>query len=134
MDIFEKMKSAIAIFLLLLYLGSTTEMHELLKMPLLIDHFIEHRSESAGLSFWDFISLHYGQGEVRPPDYDKDMKLPFKSTPEITCTASLIALIPDLQSGEITHHPENARQRVSQKDHILSDDFPSCIWQPPKTC
>jgi len=126
-------KSSIAISLLLLHLCATTEIHELLKAPVLIRHFIEHRSENQDLSFWGFISLHYAQGKAKPADYDKDMELPFKSIPEITCVVSMVALIPDLSSAEAGHFLQGEKKRVCRKDLIIANDFPTCIWQPPKS-
>lgn len=134
MGIFSTLKSFIAISLLSLHLSSTTEIHELLKVPVLIEHFIEHRSKNQQLSFWDFIFLHYAQGKAKPADYDKDMKLPFKSIPEITCSVSMIALIPDVQSSKINNFSCQGKQRVCRKDLIVADDFHVCIWQPPKSC
>lgn len=132
MGIFDTLKSYIAISLLFLYISSTTEFHELLKVPVLIGHFMEHRSENKDLSFWDFIFMHYAQGQVKDADYDKDMRLPFKSLPELTCSIPMMAVIPGLQHSEVKLFLLKERMRNYRKDLFITADFSSYIWQPPK--
>ena len=128
------MKSFIAILLLSICLGSTSEVHELLKIPILIGHFMEHRSENRQMSFWDFMILHYAKGEVKDADYNKDMRLPFKSLPELTGSILLIALIPELQLPDAKYSFAEAAKGVDRKDLFIRSGFLTCIWQPPKYC
>jgi hypothetical protein len=73
------LKKLFAISFLFIYLFSTTELHQLLKAPLLIEHFMEHREENKDITLWQFLYAHYAGDYVKDADYDKDMKLPFKT-------------------------------------------------------
>lgn len=64
--------------LLLLYLFSYTPLKELVKIPVLVGHYIHHIHEHPEMSVQQFISLHYLQGIVMDEDYEQDMQLPFK--------------------------------------------------------
>jgi len=119
---------------LFLYLASITEVHEVFKIPVLLVHFNEHRKENVDLSFLDFLRLHYANGDVKDADYDKDMKLPFKSHPELAFTASIIAVLPVFvnQAVKITFGKE--KKSFYHIDSLLISDFRTGIWQPPKFC
>lgn len=69
--------------MLSVYLAAATPLHELCKLPALLDHFQEHRREDPTISVLGFIVLHYLSGSPRDADYARDMQLPFK-TLEIT--------------------------------------------------
>lgn len=61
----------------------TTELHELAKLPRLVNHFNQHRQE------WvSFILLHYDGTESDDPDADTDRQLPFNRTRDRFLTAS----------------------------------------------
>lgn len=66
-------------FTAVLFLVSSTELHELVRLPLLVSHFLQHRHSSQSLNLTGFIQLHY-QGD-HPDDNDdgEDRQLPFKS-------------------------------------------------------
>lgn len=72
------MKKTFAIFLVSLYIFSFTEISELLKLPVLIEHYGEHKAEDKDITILGFIALHYLNGSQKDSDYAKDMKLPFK--------------------------------------------------------
>ncbi len=74
------MKKIIAISFLLVYLFSTTEAKQLLKLPLVFQHFKEHQKENKTISFLHFLKIHYLQGSPRDKDYNRDMQLPFKTS------------------------------------------------------
>lgn len=66
-------------FLLGSYLLVSTPAVELLKLPVLVEHYVEHRAESPEMGFWEYLSLHYFSGIEYDADYARDMQLPFKS-------------------------------------------------------
>lgn len=128
------MLKRIALLLLCCYLFSSTELSQFLKVPELIGHYLEHKEKQKDLSLWGFFCIHYFNGDVHDADYDKDMKLPFK-----TCAA--------LGHGENPVRLE-ARQIVVPVDpgiellhlKLFYYKFPETaipgggIWQPPKFC
>ena len=76
---FWHLRSISCWFLLGIYLAAATPASELLKLPILFEHYHEHQQESPGISVPDFLILHYFNGNPRDDDYDRDMQLPFKT-------------------------------------------------------
>jgi len=78
-------KNLLAILLGALILSGSTEIHELLKFPLLIQHYLQHQKKDASLTFIEFVKIHYSDKE-HPTDNDdnEDNKLPFRSTDGIS--------------------------------------------------
>ena len=118
---------------LFIYLVSTTELYQLLKAPLLVEHFIEHREANKDLTLWKFLYIHYAMGDVKDADYESDMKLPFKTHGNITMAVSNVFL-PSLKV--IIEKPVQFLQNKSfvNKDLFLQSSFLSNIWQPPRSC
>jgi len=65
--------------LLCVFAASATPLGELLKLPVLIEHFREHKQETPDMTVMGFIVLHYFSGDIRDADYERDMQLPFKT-------------------------------------------------------
>lgn len=110
---------------------SATELNQLLKTPILIQHFITHKKENPKLSFVGFLEMHYFNGNPHDKDYNQDMRLPFKS--HNTCV-NLISLNSSFQNtGDflITLYPKEVKLSF-----LLALDYSShflkSFWQPPK--
>jgi hypothetical protein len=73
-------KSIAGILLISIYLLSFAEFHNLLRIPVLVEHFKEHRQLDVEISFWSFIKLHYIDPLVVDDDYQRDNQLPFRDT------------------------------------------------------
>ena len=72
------MKRLIAICMLTVFLGSATELHELLKLPHLLVHFIEH-TQTSGLSLSEYLHIHYAHDHENHKDEHHDKGcLPFQ--------------------------------------------------------
>jgi hypothetical protein len=69
------LKQLLSISLLLLYLNSFTEFHELLRVPVLVEHYQEHRQKVSDISFWEFLVMHYKTDVAHD---EQDNQLPFK--------------------------------------------------------
>src|SRR3954462_3822335 len=80
------MRSKIIMGLLLAYLVSSTEVHELLRLPLLVKHYQEHKQQVADITFWEFLVMHY---ETDVPHDDQDMRLPFKTCHQTLASPAL---------------------------------------------
>lgn len=126
------MKRILAIAFLSLYLFSTTEFHEFLKMPAMVEHFSEHQKEKPSLSFWQFLCIHYTHGDVKDKDHEKDMKLPFK-THDNCGGSNFITIIPDhrfnLEKNTLVEVVKNNPNYYSE---IIVTHSQNSIWQPPK--
>jgi hypothetical protein len=127
------LKKAIAILFLTSYLFSTTQLRELLKLPMLVQHYIEHKAENKNITFLGFLDMHYAHGNVKDADYDKDMKLPFKT---ITLNASVIAFCQE-PNFTFSCTKQIFTTITKQKFPRTSVHFPTsyldAIWQPPRT-
>jgi len=101
---------------------------------LLIEHYNEHKQENKGLSFLGFLELHYAQNKLPDADYDKDMKLPFKSATNFNITSiSFCAPVPQYKQNPIIYF-NNDQQQFADFSFTYTSAFLSSIWQPPKSC
>ena len=108
------MKRFLLFLLALLLLNSTTELHELCRLPALLQHYQEHKKKDSRLSFPDFLALHYTGSHPDDNDEEEDNELPFKSVSYIVHTDIPVAANPvtDLPctwipvSKQLADHPE----------------------------
>lgn len=119
------------ILLLLTLMDSTIDLHNLAKVPGLIEHFQEHCKRLPGFSFLGFIVLHYGNkaGTHDQEEHGKHQKLPFKSN---NCTFSnTLSIISTVNACAIT--PINFYQSYSNfYKSTFYAGFSESIWQPPR--
>jgi hypothetical protein len=128
------LKKTIAIFLVAIYLLATTQLSELFKLPLLVQHFNEHKQENLSLSFIDFLKIHYAHGSTKVADYDEDMKLPFKSVSTINITAiEFCATFFIVKQLPVLYFQIN-QQKFTDYSFSYSSAILTSIWQPPKYC
>lgn len=126
------LKKVTAILFLSIYLFTSTQLKELLKLPLLIEHFIEHKQQDTGISFMEFLSMHYAHGNVKDADYEKDMRLPFKSAENPSgVSLSFYLLAPIVKQDFIIHFTEKQLQ-FPRYNFTASSAYLSAIWQPPR--
>lgn len=125
------MKKLISILLLFLYLVSTTELYQLLKIPELIEHYIEHKELNPDMTITAFLRTHYDH-PVKDGDYGKDQKLPFiiHSMP-----LSLVFTIDQGFSFEAaTYHfsPLQIHKIPSKDEDLCFKGFLNSVWEPPR--
>lgn len=126
------MKRALAISFLSLFLLSSTGFHELLKVPALVNHYQEHQQEMPDITLWQFLCIHYAQGEVMDADHDKDMKLPYK-TMDNCSTATYIPLVSEEPFDFEKRIPLAMTKTIpSYYNEIIINHSLNSIWQPPK--
>ncbi|QJB33088.1 hypothetical protein HF324_17535 [Chitinophaga oryzae] len=126
------MKKATAIILLLVYLFGSTDASQLLKFPLLVEHFKKHKQENVHMTLLTFLKLHYVDEQPFDDDYLQDMQLPFK-TPDIICMA-LVTVMPPTPATLYTPVIELPREAYL----IINDGpppyrLPDNVFQPPKS-
>ena len=124
----------LSILLLSAYLLSSTEFSQVLKLPLLLEHFNEHKTWNEGTTLWSFMIMHYTNNDVKYADHDKDMRLPFKSNEGSVYSILLTFIhIPTLltliKPVIIDLNEYNLRENICFNSTYLSN-----IWQPPKFC
>ncbi len=128
------MKKLVSILFLSIYLISTTELHQLSKLPLLIEHFGEHKKKNSELTFLDFLNIHYSGETKKDADHEKDMQLPFKSHDGCATTFIAANVPPTLSNLVLKEFSESIISFSSLEDCYLSSSYLSSIWQPPKNC
>lgn len=131
---FARLKKIVAISLLSVYLLSTTELYQLLKLPSLVHHFVEHKQENKDLTLWGFLYIHYAHDIAKDSDYDKDMKLPFKT--HDGCTNSTISAFTAHNFSTEISKPVINESKIFPiyLEEFAAYSFLSKIWQPPKYC
>lgn len=124
------MRRFIAISFLSLLLLTNTELCQLLKFPVLIEHYQEHKAMYKGISFFDFLSMHYFNENPKDADYHRDMQLPFKAVENHT---NVSVFIPSVQSFELDKIFNSIKQSfVPQNKDFYYSSYLNNIWQPPK--
>lgn len=116
--------------MLSLYLLSTTELYQFLKIPILVEHFIDHKNQNNTLTLVEFLKMHY-DNPVKDADYEQDQKLPFVLHSEHMVV--VFTIIPRLYIDFKTQDVILSNDRVVAYDDLFLDvDYFNAIWQPPK--
>jgi hypothetical protein len=108
---------------------SSTELIQLSKLNIFIEHYKEHKEFNDELNLMSFIKMHYSQDSAHD---SKDMKLPFKSD---IPSAFSIAICNEPTPFSISFEPQ---KYFIKKDFIFyetvyhNNGYLSAIWQPPK--
>jgi hypothetical protein len=124
------LKRFLAILCFSAIITAGTELHQLFKLPVFLQHFYEHKKEDKEISLFRFIIMHYFKGSPRDKDYDRDMQLPFKTT---DCTSALVSIVVPPHTIT-TERPEFfiKRSYPAVKNNSIQSSHLSDIWQPPK--
>ncbi|MBI5857188.1 MAG: hypothetical protein HZB42_06025 [Sphingobacteriales bacterium] len=123
------MKKTIPAIFCILFISISTELHELMRLPVLIEHYFQHRSDDPCLSFFEYLKIHYSDNHPDDNDDNDDTQLPFKSQDGIVHIDTAIPvsrqIIPKTDFGVsnvfIPHYAEKIPDNKS---------FP--IFQPPE--
>jgi len=123
------MKQATAIFFLLIYLSAATELHQLVRLPVFIEHFKEHKSLNGSLGLLDFIALHYFESEHT--ENESHQELPFNSNDCVTVALSLV-ILPDISSEPPAKMMRAIQAPILYSDLAFASRIHFSIWQPPR--
>ena len=126
------MKALISKFLIIVYLFSATELNQLLKLPLLFSHFVEHQKQDPFMTFGGFLYHHYAIDHGDDGDAATDNKLPFKSHDHSCSFVFPISIFNTIQLSQVnTIILEKKDILLFSTTNIISA-YLSTIWQPPK--
>lgn len=132
--IFAGLKRFLSISLLSIFLVSTSELYQLVKLPLLVDHFKAHKLEDPSMTLWKFLAMHYDYTATPDEDHAQDMKLPFKANDNfIHSTIADFEYNPFITPLIKTFSSYN-EPFTYYEEMFVSSSFLSNIWQPPKSC
>ena len=128
------MKKIIAISFLFIFLCANTEIGQLLKIPNLIHHYLEHRNhkEDHTSTFIDFVKSHYNDNHKHSDTdkHDEHKNLPFKT---INSNIHTILVFENQLAVSFTK-PNTISTTITtpfSKEFYTSDVF-AYIWLPPK--
>lgn len=114
-----------------MYLSTVTEFRQLFKLNSFIEHYKEHKAEDPTLSMLDFLDIHYGHGNVVDGDFEKDMKLPFKTTNSDFSSYQWVTTIHIFINPSMDFE-YNEPKSFTPKSLVLFPSYLSAIWQPPR--
>ena len=132
----KQLKQFIAISFLSIFLCANTEIGQLLKLPTLINHYLEHHEnkndDKNGISFLGFLKNHYNENSQHSKTAKHDhQNLPFKTT-DCNSINTVIAFVPQMIFTLHTTAVISAKNIACYTEqHYISKSFGS-IWQPPK--
>lgn len=108
---------------------TNTDMHEILKISNLVEHFKEHVAEQPRATFIDLIDMHYGSDHPQEkPDKHHD-NLPFQSH---NCSHTSAVYVVNV-SGTIDFELfENSTTVLSFYKAQFPPQISGSIWQPPQ--
>jgi hypothetical protein len=125
------MRQILLISIISVHLLGNTEISQVLKFPNLITHYFEHCRLNPGISFFEFLTMHYGGNDGTHADDEKDNQLPCHNlqhnTLSVVCfkiqNAPSLEMVTEYNIREygrplLTYHPQ---------EHVIS------FFQPPKT-
>jgi hypothetical protein len=121
------MSRILAISFLVLYINSNTEFHEMLRLPILLEHYSQHKQKASDISFWDFLVMHYKSNVTHDSD---DNQLPFKDPGHSFTSPTLALLIHKIVLRE-TITLTKTDYSCSYSETFNASHF-SDIFQPPK--
>ena len=113
------------------YLCSTTELHELFKLPALYGHFHEHAKLDSGETFLCFLADHYLYGEHHDDSEEHGHGLPFHYHHD--CASHALQVASPVSAGALVFSVPSSPAEAHALDgasysFLVSRD----VWQPPK--
>ena len=125
------MKKLVSISFLIGFLLANTELHEVLKVPLLLEHYMLHKQEDKNQSFLTFLYKHYVSVQDHFHLQNDHDGLPLKTKDCIKYNPGIVSflLIPYARLQEA---PYQLKQRIFFKKVFLSNVNQGNIWQPPQ--
>jgi len=123
------MRRVLAYLLLLLVIGETTSLNQLIKVPVLYTHFVEHSRLDPSVDFCTFLEWHYWGDDLNDQDDDKDMQLPFKKIEHqsLIVYAFVNKVVPHNNSWPVTHDFNLERPQV------YYNPAPASLFRPPRS-
>lgn len=108
-------------------------MNQLLKIPLLIEHYSDHQEENKDLTLFQFLNMHYSNPHPKDHNSKKDMQLPFKSHSDCSSAISVNYILSESLTLD-RPETETINRRAAYKNQFLIDPLLDKILQPPKPC
>lgn len=121
------MRRIFAIGLLIVHLGLFTELDQVMRFPILVEHFLEHQAQVPEMSFLQFLAMHYKTDVAHDAI---DMELPFKDCEH--CFAVPAFTLPEQKVFLAAETPVNTRVFFLAYFSFVSSSALDDIFQPPR--
>lgn len=125
------MKKVVSISFLVIFLFANTELHEVLKVPLLLEHYMLHKQEDKNQSFLTFIYKHYVSVQDHFHLQNDHDGLPLKTKDCIKYNPGIVSFLV-IPYARLQEAPYQLKQRIFFKKVFLSNVNQGNIWQPPQ--
>lgn len=125
------MKKSVAIFLLTVYLFSATDLKELLKIEVVIEHLQEHQKNDRSVTLFQFLVMHYITDDGNSKDNATDEKLPFKSH-EVYSVVSFVSVPNQIASLAFNAFPIIKDDFFVEDDSLIFTNYHALVWHPPQ--
>lgn len=124
------MQKRIAHLFLLIFLMQMTQLGEFARLPLLVEHYRQHKHLHPETTIYGFFKMHYLDKTVVDADYAQDMQLPFK-TEHIHCF-SLQMFVPETMLTLTTVFYPLIKKKIVSRGLMLPRSLLSSIFRPPR--
>ncbi len=111
---------------------TSTELCQLSKSPILIQHYTEHKAADKSISFFGFLKIHYFNGNPHDADYDRDMQLPFKTSSAALIASNSFSISLFTQILTLPIPVVNLRTYLKGYSFFIPKGGLSYIFQPPR--
>lgn len=123
----------VSLLFLSAYLLAFTPFREVLKLPVLIEHYTEHRTADPNLSFFAFFSMHYLHGSPKDADYERDMQLPFKKITNAAVSVFVVTPVPLAIPKNRNSYSKTKKVPIFYAAAYFFN-FQDPVWNPPRVC
>ena len=102
---------------------------QLLKVPVLIEHYVEHQDQNSNLAFTDYLAMHYWGKDINDKDDARDKELPFKN---IDHHASYFVFIPNrIYTSNLCIIPEASQIVINYSNTLRHSPHLGALLRPP---
>jgi hypothetical protein len=118
---------------MVVYVPALAGFCELLKLPLLAEHFFDHNTGSKSTSITIYLIHHYITEDGTDNDAAEDSRLPFKSAAPsagITFAATVPPLLYPIEKMVVLIKSV----KIVHRDMFLLSHYFNAVWQPPRFC
>ncbi|MDB4919126.1 hypothetical protein [Mucilaginibacter sp.] len=124
------MKKRIARLFLLIFLMQMTQLGEFARLPLLVQHYVQHKHLHPETTIYSFFKMHYLDKTVIDADYDQDMQLPFK-TVHLHCFGLQMSMPQSILTLSSVFYPL-IKEKLTSHRFTLPHSLLSSIFKPPR--
>lgn len=126
------MKKLIVIVLMFIFLCTNTEIRQLLKLPVLIHHYLIHHQKETSNSFIVFLLNHYQKESTHTSANHEHENFPFKSANCNLANEIIAFSTPPLYSFKVQDVIVVKKEILLFNTLLFSSSQLTKIWQPPK--